>query len=80
MPLDAYSQQPISKSQLLEVMQAEFGLRHKIVPRIEAPNATGIKIAYYSTDRRAAALGYRPAYSSRSGIVKEVKAMLADRS
>lgn len=80
MALDAYSQDPISKEDLLTLMSAEFGLRYDIVPALDTLNATGVKPYYFSTNRRAAALGYRPAYSSRNGIVEEVRAILADRN
>lgn len=77
MPLDAYSQSMIAKDELLALLTEEFGLRYEIVPAVETVNATGAKPHYYSANKRAATLGYEPAYSSRSAIVKEIRAILA---
>lgn len=78
--LDAYSQGPISKEELLILMSAEFGLRYEIVPASDTLHATGDKPYYFSTNRRAATLGYEPTYSSKRGIIEEVRAILADRN
>jgi hypothetical protein len=75
--LDCYSQAPITKRELLELMASRFGMTYEIVPAPPAVNITGEKPLYYSDSRRAAALGYAPAYSSASGIAEEVAAILA---
>ena len=74
--LDAYSRAPIEKFALLKRMSDEFGLRHDIVPTPPNVQATGAKPEYYSTNRRAAELGYMPAYSSIDGVVAEARALL----
>ncbi len=76
MPIDAYSQSPISKDKLLVLLAEEFSLRYQIISDIETVNATGAKPFYYSTNRRAASLGYSPSHSSRNGIIKEISAIL----
>jgi nucleoside-diphosphate-sugar epimerase len=76
MALDCYSQAPISKGELLELMALEFDMAYEITTSTPTANITGEKPQYYSLSRRAAALGYAPAHSSRSGITKEVGAIL----
>lgn len=66
--LDAYSRAPVEKFALLKRMSDEFGLRYDIVPAPPIVQATGAKPEYYSTDRRAAELGYLPAHSSIDGV------------
>lgn len=75
--VDCYSQAPIDKPTLLAVMQAEFGLRYVVTPSANTVNATGAKIHYYSTYRRAAEFDYRPQWTSEAGIVHQARALLA---
>jgi nucleoside-diphosphate-sugar epimerase len=68
MALDCYSQAPITKMELVELMAGEFGMRFEIMEAADIVNATGEKPNYFSRNHGAAALGYAPAYSSRSAI------------
>jgi nucleoside-diphosphate-sugar epimerase len=77
MALDCYSQEPISKEALVHLMATEFGMRYEITAADDIVNATGDKPNYFSRNRRAAALGYTPAYSSHSAIREEVAAILS---
>ncbi|MFC4276055.1 NAD-dependent epimerase/dehydratase family protein [Achromobacter aloeverae] len=74
--VDCYSQAPIDKPALLALMKSEFGLRYIVTPSVNTVNATGAKVHYYSTYRRAADFGYRPRWTSESGIVHETQAVL----
>jgi nucleoside-diphosphate-sugar epimerase len=78
--LDYYSQAPVDKLELLEAMQARFGLSFEVVAALSgaaaAVNATGAKPHYYSLRRDAAALGYAPAWSSLEGVLAEAEALL----
>jgi nucleoside-diphosphate-sugar epimerase len=76
--LDCYTQMPITKHQLLALMALHFGMRYEITAAPATANITGEKPHYYSQSRRAAALGYTPAYSSQSAITAEVGAILAE--
>jgi nucleoside-diphosphate-sugar epimerase len=76
MPVDAYSRAPISKSELLTLSKDKFGLQFEFVDRAPTLNATGAKPFYYSENRVAETLGYRPRYSSAEGIAVEVSAIL----
>jgi len=75
--LDCYSQEPISKEALVHLMATEFGMRYEITAAVDIVNATGDKPNYFSCNRRAAALGYTPAYSSHRAIREEVAAILS---
>jgi nucleoside-diphosphate-sugar epimerase len=75
-PLDCYSQAPISKEELIALMVGEFGMKCEIAQTANVVNATGEKPNYFSRNIRAAGLGYAPAYSSHSAIREEVAAIL----
>ncbi|MFO1248244.1 MAG: NAD(P)-dependent oxidoreductase [Alphaproteobacteria bacterium] len=77
MALDCYSQAPITKRELLELMASRFGMRYEVTQTPPTANITGEKPLYYSQSRRAAAVGYAPVYSSQSAIATEVGAILA---
>lgn len=73
--LDCYSQAPVEKMELLQAMQARFGLQYE-VGAASVVQGTGAKPHYYSLRRDAAALGYAPVHSSLSGLVAESAAIL----
>lgn len=67
---DCYTRAPVAKFALLQAMQQRFGLRYE-VDQVALPNATGAKPHYYSTNRRAEALGYRPARTALETVLDE---------
>lgn len=77
MPVDAYSRAPVSKADLLKLFSEKFGLKYRIVPEVSTVNATGFKRNYYSENRAAAKLGYKPQFTSADAIVQETRAILA---
>lgn len=70
-PVDCYSLAPIDKPSLLAAMQDRFGLRYEVSGQPASVNATGHKPHYYSVNRRAAELGYQPAWTSLEGVLSE---------
>lgn len=75
--LDCYSAAPISKSDLLDLMRDNFGLRYTInSSSANIVNATGLKSSYFSKNMAAQALGYKPQFTSADGITAETKALL----
>ena len=40
------------------------------------PTATGVKRDYFSTNRRAATIGYEPTHTSLRTLLKEIDALL----
>ena len=74
--VDAFTQAPISKQDLLKLLQARYGLRYVVADRIVvAP--TGLKPMYYSKNYKAAQLGYQPQMTSLETIFKEADQLLA---
>lgn len=69
--VDCYTQAPIDKLSLLKSLQEKFGLRYELVASAGL-NATGAKINYYSTNKRASQLGYLPQMNSQDGLIDEL--------
>jgi nucleoside-diphosphate-sugar epimerase len=69
---DVYSLKPVSKLDLLQ----EFNLKYEIKDDVDIINVTGIKNFYYSTNKRAEMLGYRPRYKSIEVIKSEARCFL----
>ncbi len=70
--VECYSRAPIDKLTLLKEMAKRFDLRYEVSEAKTAiVNATGAKPYYYSSNRDAAAFGYKPKYSSLEGLIKE---------
>lgn len=74
--VDCYSRAPIEKTEMLQALQAAHGLRYEFSPIPEGINATGRKPCYYSLNRRAGRLGYRPELTSLEGVLEAVRGML----
>jgi len=70
--LDCYTKSPISKIDLLTTLKKKFGLSYVFDLNTDIINATGEKINYYSKNKSASKIGYRPKYSSIDAIVKEI--------
>lgn len=69
--VDCYSLAPVDKPSLLAAMQEKFGLRYAMTASAGV-NATGNKPHYYSLNRRAAAFGYQPSYTSLECVLHQV--------
>lgn len=67
--VDAYSRGPISKMEMLALFRDEFGLVFQVSGG--GIDATGVKSNYYSRNRLAETLGYRP----RSGSTDTLKSV-----
>ncbi len=74
--IDCYSKAPIEKTELLQALQAAFGLRYTVSPEQADINATGHKPCYYSVNRRARHFGYAPAFNSLDGVLDATAALL----
>ena len=79
MALDCYTKSPVSKFDLLDVLKSEFGLKYEITGESSAVNATGAKSNYYSLNRRGAAFGYQPEWTSLAGLLAELEGYLAQK-
>lgn len=73
---DLYSSEPVRKFAVLEDFSARYRLKYDVLGAPTASTATGIKPNYYSTNRRAASVGYEPTRSSRQTLTEEIDALL----
>lgn len=74
---DVYSQKPISKFEMLEWFQLQFGLKYSI-KNIKVETATGLKKNYFSKNHAAIAIGYEPRYTSLNTLKTEVEPILGN--
>ena len=77
---DVYSLAPAEKFELLDHFASRYGLSYDVRQDRTAPPATGIKPHYYSTNRRAALIGYTPTRTSIQSLTKEIDALLESRN
>lgn len=70
--VDCYSKSPINKTTLLTIMQEKFGLIYETIESNADIDSRQLKSYYYSTNKRAASFGYKPAYSSIEGLLIEL--------
>ena len=75
---DVYSLKPITKFEILDYFTENYGLVYKIEKGIFGENATGIKDNYYSINKKAQNIGYKPIYTSMDCIVEQSKAILGE--
>jgi nucleoside-diphosphate-sugar epimerase len=76
-PIDAFTLAPIGKTELLERMAVEFGLRFAFAETKGVSSPTGSKPHYHSANTSAAELGYQPLLTSWDGIRNEVGSILS---
>jgi nucleoside-diphosphate-sugar epimerase len=73
---DLYSAAPVVKFDALQGFSARYGLKYDVLDAPTAPTATGMKPSYYSTNRRAASVGYEPSRTSLRTLTEEIDALL----
>lgn len=71
--IDCYTKSPVSKMSLLSAMKDEFGLVFDVKESPIGVNASGIKMNYYSRNKKAKEYGYTPAKTSLENIINEVE-------
>lgn len=74
---DAYSQEPVFKSTVLNVFEEKFGLRCLTDGEPVSPN--GEKNVYFSAYKKAQKIGYEPAYNSLETLIEETQKALEGR-
>lgn len=72
---DVYSLKPVSKFEIIEYFQKEYGLEYIINNGFISSSATGSKENYYSISKRAGKISYSPQFTSLDSIVQETAAM-----
>lgn len=73
---DVYSLKPISKFEIIEYFEKEYGLRYEIDDNITFTNVTGSKSNYFSNNNKAQQIGYIPELTSLDAISEEVRYIL----
>lgn len=77
---DVYGAGPASKFQVLDALAGRLGLCYEVRPVADVVSATGLKRCYYSTDHEAAALGYRPLYTTVECVLSVAATVLGERT
>jgi nucleoside-diphosphate-sugar epimerase len=72
---DVYSLKPIEKFQILEYFSQYYGLQYQINKTHSVSSATGIKPHYFSANRKAESIGYKPKFSSLDCLIEEYNAI-----
>lgn len=73
---DVMSVKPVKKKEILDYFAREHGLKYKTDELSGHLSATGAKNVYYSICNNAAAVGYKPEFSSMDTIKQESKHIL----
>ena len=74
---DVYSAAPVGKFQIIDHFAGTGSLKYRVEGGYSSLNVTGAKSRYFSENRRAESVGYRPGLTSLQGIEQEVGAILA---
>jgi hypothetical protein len=74
--LDCYTKSPVSKFDLLDEMESEFGLKYGVDKSVNIVNVTGLKTNYYSIIDMADNIGYIPKNSSLNAVIQEIRSYL----
>ena len=74
--VDCYTREPVTKFILLDNMKNRFGLNYEISNMPAGINATGMKVNYYSKNRRSEIFGYEPVKSSLQSVLNEADLIL----
>lgn len=78
MAVDCYSQKPIDKIHLLEVMKNNFNLIYEITNADQSIKSTGSKPYYFSENKKAGHnFNYSPFFSSESALIEQAALSLS---
>ena len=69
---DVYTKAPVSKFELLRQLKRDFGLVWEELDDPSVARGSVEKDSYYSTDRSAADIGYKPQFSALEGVINEI--------
>lgn len=73
---DVYSRKPVTKFELLDYFKSAYNLQFRINKDFQPSTITGAKDNYYSNNKKAEILGFRPTFTSLDCIVAETKHIL----
>lgn len=75
--LDVYSAAPVNKFTLLDMLHNDFCLEYVIVEQLEQKVEGEIRNQYFSVNRQAQELGYKPLHSSLEVVQREMSLIIA---
>jgi len=75
MAIDCYTKNPVSKFDLLNKLCEKFGLKYQINREANIFNVEKTKINYYSKNKEAGKIGYKPQKSSLEGVIYECESL-----
>lgn len=73
---DVYSLKRVTKFEILDYFNRQYGLQYTVKENINIPTATGTKNHYYSNNKKAQDIGYNPQFASLESIIQESKVIL----
>lgn len=78
--IDTYTRAPVSKFELLTELHKLYGLNYKVTNIDRSSLLGGVKSCYYSVNKSAGNIGYKPKYTSLEGIIKEIDLIIKNRN
>jgi nucleoside-diphosphate-sugar epimerase len=75
---DAYSLSPVKKFEILNYFKNKYGLNCRINTDVNVVSITGSKDNYYSDNKKALRIGYKPRFTSMDGLIEETRAILSN--
>jgi nucleoside-diphosphate-sugar epimerase len=73
---DAYSLKPVTKFEILDYFKNKYRLNYIVKTDVNIIALTGSKDNYYSNNRHAQEIGYKPQFTSMDSIIQESKEIL----
>jgi nucleoside-diphosphate-sugar epimerase len=73
---DVFSTRPVEKREILDYFSLEYGLKYETGQSLNHVSPTGSKEIYYSNNKSATSIGYKPVFSSMDTIEQESKYIL----
>lgn len=73
---DAYSLKPVKKFDILDYFKNKYGLNYVVKTNAKVVALTGSKDNYYSNNRKAQYIGYKPKFTSMDCITQETKKII----
>jgi len=71
--IDCYTKAPVNKMTLLSKIKERFSLNYEIKDSPSGVNATGLKMNYFSKNRRAESFGYLPTRTALDCVLDEAQ-------
>ena len=66
--IDCHTQKPVRKFEILKALEYSHGLQFEVLESVSTVNSTGVKLNYYSENKKASLIGYTPQLSSMDNI------------